>query len=150
MTLLLKANGGSGQGCHPDPADYLAGDRLAGLNARHLRELEGNEVNKPMIENSERGVTLNKSLAWAILVALVTGGIWVGQQVGQTASSVKSLSERGIEDRIAIQNNAQAINGLRSSNARIDEKLINIERSSSRTEQTMDEILRYLREGRNP
>lgn len=98
-----------------------------------------------MIENSERGITLNKSLAWTILTALVVGGMWVGQQVGETASSVRTLAERGIEDRIAIQSNASAINALRSSNARIDEKLVSIERSSARTEASIDEILRYLR-----
>lgn len=98
-----------------------------------------------MIENSERGITLNKSLAWTILTALVVGGIWVGQQVGETASSVRMLSDRSTEDRRSIQANATAISNLRSSNARIDEKLLNIERSAARTESSVDEILRYLR-----
>jgi len=34
-----------------------------------------------MIENSERGITLAKPLAWTILVALIIGGIWIGAQV---------------------------------------------------------------------
>lgn len=34
-----------------------------------------------MIENSERGITLAKPLAWTILTALIIGGIWIGAQV---------------------------------------------------------------------
>lgn len=34
-----------------------------------------------MIENSERGITLAKPLAWTILTALIVGGFWIGLQV---------------------------------------------------------------------
>lgn len=99
-----------------------------------------------MIENSERGITLNKSLAWAIVVALVTGGMWVGTQITSAQKGITTLTERQVEDRDAIRANSASINNLRSSNARIDEKLIGIERTATRTESAVAEILRYLRE----
>ena len=33
------------------------------------------EVAKPIMENNERGITINKALAWTMLVS-VTGLIW--------------------------------------------------------------------------
>lgn len=104
-------------------------------------------MNKPMIENSDRGITLNKSLAWAILAAVAGGGLWVGTQVATLSTGIESLSDRQGEDRRSIRANAEAIGALRSSNARIDQRLLNIEQSSSRTESSVQEILRYLRAG---
>ena len=98
-----------------------------------------------MIENSERGITLTKSLAWTILVAALTGGIWIGIQITAAQEGIATLSERQNEDRLSIKLNAEAINVLRSSNARIDERLIGIESSARRTETSVSEILRYLR-----
>ena len=98
-----------------------------------------------MIENSERGITLTKSLAWTILAAALTGGIWIGIQITAAQEGIATLSSRQNEDRLAIMQNAEAINVLRSSNARIDERLTGIENSATRTEASVSEILRYLR-----
>lgn len=98
-----------------------------------------------MIENSERGITLNKNLAWTILVAVLGGGIWVGVQVTSASEGITTLTTRQGEDREAIRLNSAAINDLRSSNARIDEKLIGIEGTARRTEASVAEVLRYLR-----
>lgn len=98
-----------------------------------------------MIENSDRGLTLDKRLAWGILVTIAGGGFWVGVQVTELASGVQTLGNRQSEDRASIADNTRAIQTLRSSNARIDQRLTNIEQSSQRTESTVAEILRYLR-----
>ena len=98
-----------------------------------------------MIENSERGITLNKSLAWTILVAVLSGGIWIGVQITAAKEGITTLSNRQDEDRQSIRDNSSAINVLRSSNARIDERLIGIESTAQRTETSVSEILRYLR-----
>ncbi len=100
-----------------------------------------------MIEQSERGITLNKTLAWTILVALIGGGIWIGKTVSEAQTGVENLGQRQVEDRADIANNRDAIANLRSSNARIDQRLLNIESGVERTEQSISEILRYLREG---
>ncbi|MFP3383219.1 MULTISPECIES: hypothetical protein [Tritonibacter] len=52
-----------------------------------------------MIENSDRGITLNKSLAWTVACGLVGAGLWVGLQVATLRGETESL--------------AQTINGLR-------------------------------------
>lgn len=100
-----------------------------------------------MIENSDRGVTLNKSLAWTILTAVLAGGIWVGVQVTSAREGIEVLTQRQTEDRADIRANAAEISALRSTNARVDQRLTAIEQSARRTEETMQEILRFLREG---
>ena len=109
-------------------------------------------MNKPMIENSDRGITLNKSLAWTMATALVAGGIWVGVQITSTKEGIQVLSQRQAEDRLEIRHNAAQINTMRSQSARLDQKITNIEQSAARTEANVSEILRYLRnpEGARP
>jgi len=104
-------------------------------------------MNRPHIEQNDRGITLNKSLAWTMLVGLLGAGVWLGANMTETQESVSSLAARQSEDRQEIRQNARAINSLRNSNARIDERLINIERSVRNTEDQLGEILRYLRDG---
>jgi septal ring factor EnvC (AmiA/AmiB activator) len=103
-------------------------------------------MSKQMIENSERGITLNKTLAWTILVAVLSGGFWIGVQITSAKTGISTLTERQSEDRGAIQSNRSSINDLRSSSARIDQRLRGIENSLSKTEANVSEILRYLRE----
>lgn len=38
-------------------------------------------TNAPRIENADRGITLNKSLAWAMVVGLLGAGLFVGREV---------------------------------------------------------------------
>jgi len=52
-----------------------------------------------MIENSDRGITLNKSLAWTVACGLIIAGLWVGGQVASLRGETQVLS--------------QTINGLR-------------------------------------
>lgn len=107
---------------------------------------------RPMVENSDRGITLNKSLAWAILTALVAGGFWVGVQVTRMETGLSVLSTRQFEDRAAIQANTAQIVSLRESNQRVDQRLLNIEQTTRRTEDSLRELLRYFRsnEGETP
>jgi septal ring factor EnvC (AmiA/AmiB activator) len=104
-------------------------------------------MNRPHIEQNDRGITLNKSLAWTMLVGLLGAGVWLGANMTETQEAVSTLADRQSEDRQEIRQNARAINSLRNSNARIDERLINIERSVRNTEDQLGEILRYLRDG---
>ena len=98
-----------------------------------------------MIENSDRGLTINKGLAWTILSSFLIGGMWVGIQVNSSSTGLQTIAERQNEDRAEIRENRAAINDLRSSNARIDQRLGGIENSLSKTETNVSEILRYLR-----
>ncbi|TNJ39065.1 hypothetical protein [Phaeobacter sp. B1627] len=46
-----------------------------------------------MIENSDRGITLNKSLAWTVACGLVGAGLWVGMQLATVRGETKSLAD---------------------------------------------------------
>lgn len=81
-------------------------------------------MTKPMIENSERGITVNKTLAWAMVVGLVTGGLGVGRELGQTKTlltEIKSASEASrIEMRVVtsdIDARLRAVETNRASDA---------------------------------
>jgi len=102
-------------------------------------------MSRQVIENSERGITINKTLAWTMLTSLLLGGFWIGVQVTAASSGIQGLTERQSEDRGAIEVNRSAINNLRSSSARIDQRLSGIESSLQKTEVNVSEILRYLR-----
>ncbi|MFC3180447.1 hypothetical protein [Cypionkella sinensis] len=76
------------------------------------------ETGKPMIENSDRGITLAKPLAWSMLVSIV-GAIWYGAstitglsqstQAVTTALSVIQASSAQVEGRVRVlENNAAA------------------------------------------
>lgn len=50
-------------------------------------------MNNRIIENSDRGITLNKSLAWTIAITFLAGAFWVGVQVTNASNGIHSLSE---------------------------------------------------------
>ncbi len=102
-------------------------------------------MNLPMIESNDRGITLNKSLAWAVLTGVLAGGIWVGVQVNSAREGIDNLAERQAEDRLDIRSNTESIVSLRTGNARIEQRLTSIESTAQRTESSVSEILRFLR-----
>lgn len=98
-----------------------------------------------MIESNERGFTINKTLSWAMVVTIAGAVYWFGSEMTATRQGVEGLETRQGEDRRDIRANADSIRELQRSNARIDERLLNIEQSATRTEESVAEILRYLR-----
>ena len=117
-----------------------------------------------MIENSDRGITLNKSLAWTIGVSLVAGGLWIGIQVTTLAGSIQTMSSqhmdlartvderhraletRQAEDRVDLRAQAREITAMQTQNALIEQKLTNIESTSRRTADSLAELRRELRD----
>lgn len=85
---------------------------------------------RPRIENSERGITLNKSLAWTILVALLGGGFWVG-------SSVTSLQSITDENKDKISKQTDEITSINT-------RLRSIENQQARADERFSNILGYL------
>ena len=45
------------------------------------------------IENSDRGITLSKSLAWTVLVFVAGGGFWVGVALSDLTSQSKTTAD---------------------------------------------------------
>lgn len=103
-------------------------------------------MNKPMLQNDDRGITLNKSLAWTIMVGLFLGGLYAGTELADVKSGVEELAGRQEEDRVGIRMNQAAISELKTNGARVDQRLTGIEMSTSRTENKVDEIWQFLRE----
>jgi len=80
-----------------------------------------------------------------VLVPLVTLIFWFGTSTSTSKGQITTLQERQTEDRELIRDNQLQINILRTSDARIDQRLMNIEQSQTRQEEVMAEILQYLR-----
>jgi hypothetical protein len=57
----------------------------------------------PRIQNDERGITLNKSLAWTITVALVMAGLWVGSMVSSIDTRVATLEAESRNKHIRLE-----------------------------------------------
>lgn len=96
-------------------------------------------MTRPMIENSDRGITINKPLAWSILVAIVAA-VWFG---GTTVASLQTSAER-LGDDIALNRNAMVTD--RASAAAIEGRVRALENASSRQDARFDALSRDLDE----
>lgn len=61
----------------------------------------------PRIENSERGITLNKSLAYTISVGILIGGMWLGSEVVGTKRMVQDLRDAQRDEAAALANSSR-------------------------------------------
>lgn len=68
---------------------------------------------------------------------------------GQFDQRVTHLEEAYVAAMLDIRTNRDSISAQSQSIGRMDERLLSIERSAQRTETTVAEIYRYLREGAN-
>ena len=59
-------------------------------------------MGSPMIENSDRGITMNKQLAWAIATSLSIGGFWIGTTVMGLQVTTARFSADLVDSRAAI------------------------------------------------
>jgi hypothetical protein len=103
-------------------------------------------MNGPRINNDDRGLTINKTLAWSILAFLVAqggGAIWT---VSEMSSRIGAVERMTTEDRAAIARNAAAIVAVQRTEARTDQRLQGIEAGLSRIEASVADLVRYLRE----
>jgi len=96
-------------------------------------------MNKPMIENTDRGITLNKTLAWTMLVALVSL-VWFG---GTTVASLKAST-----DNLAasITEARQTATTDRQAAVRIEARVRALETNASRTGAEFEALRQSLNE----
>lgn len=78
----------------------------------------------PMIENSERGITVNKTLAWTMVGGLMAAGFFLGTELSTTKTlltEIKSASEASrVEMRVVttdIDTRLRAVETHRASDA---------------------------------
>lgn len=94
---------------------------------------------RPMIENSDRGITLNKPLAWSILVT-VAGLIWFG------ASTVASLQSTVENLAVALTRTETTIAADRISAGAIEVRVRALESMTARQDVRFDALSRSLDE----
>lgn len=76
---------------------------------------------RPMIENSDRGITLNKALAWTMAVGLISAGLTVGVNLAGLQSAVTLQAEQSaiaanerkdLDGRLRVVENSDAKRGV--------------------------------------
>lgn len=87
-----------------------------------------------MIENSDRGVTLNKGLAWSILTALVAAVWWGGATITRLQVDVQAL--------------VTAVGERRQENGGLESRVRTLEAGSSRSAAQLEALNRTLDEVR--
>ena len=103
-----------------------------------------------MIENSDRGITLNKGLAWTILMALVSGVWWGGATITRLQSDVQSLTAAVSERRSENGGLEGRVRALESGSSRAGAQLEALSRSMDemRAEQrATNDLLRRILQG---
>ena len=60
-------------------------------------------TDKPMIENSDRGITLNKQLAWTVGGGLIGAGLYVGLTIATLSTQVAQSRDAWAEATLARQ-----------------------------------------------
>lgn len=85
-----------------------------------------------MIENSDRGITLAKPLAWTMLVSVV-GAVWFG---GGTVASLNQTTQSMVNSLAAIQ----------ASNAQVESRVRALETNASRQDARFDALKQSLDE----
>lgn len=90
------------------------------------------DTGKPMIENSDRGITLAKPLAWSMLVSVV-GAVWYG------GSTVASLSQ-------STQGVITALAAMQSASAQVEGRVRALENNASRQDARFDGLKQSLDE----
>ena len=88
---------------------------------------------KTMLEQNERGITINKALAWTMLVS-VAGLIWWG---GGTLASLQSAADRLT---VALTETREMIMAERASSAQLEARVRALENSATRQDVRFDAL----------
>lgn len=106
-----------------------------------------------MIENSDRGLTINKGLAWTIVSGLVAAGIWVGIQTATLSSGIDALQgdlSAAIQSQAVEANRrdqlAARVRNLEAKGAARDASFEHLSSSLQELKTQMSENNRLLRE----
>lgn len=96
-------------------------------------------MTKPMIENSDRGITMNKTLAWGMLSSLAVL-VWYG---GATITSLQKATETMAD---AISRTETTISADRAQTSSIEARVRVLETTTTRQDVKFDMLSRSLDE----
>jgi Skp family chaperone for outer membrane proteins len=81
---------------------------------------------KPLIENSDRGLTVNKTLGWTMLVTIVGLIFYAGSTLASLQHSIGALSTAVLSQQSSNAALEIRVRALENQAGRFDEKLQNI------------------------
>ena len=101
---------------------------------------------KPMIENSDRGITLAKPLAWTILVSVI-GAVWYGGfTVASLSSSTNSMVHAVSAQQAAITQVEVRVRALENNASRQAARSDGLKQSLDEVQEAQRETNTLLRE----
>lgn len=101
---------------------------------------------RPMIENSDRGITLAKPLAWTMLVSVI-GAVWYGgSTVASLSHSTQSLVTSMATYQSAMSQVETRVRALENNASRQDARFDGLKQSLDEVKQAQRETNTLLRE----
>ena len=91
------------------------------------------------IESDERGFTITKSLAWAMIVGLVGSAYWFGTEMSQLRTTVASLQNNNTSFRDEVRREIVALDSRLRAVERSDAQLSQIVRNQTQLLERIDE-----------
>lgn len=93
-----------------------------------------------LIENSDRGITLNKSLAWTIATAIIGAGLYLGIAMGNVTTSLEHMGRLSDSAKEVHRRLDERIGALEQSKARDDERFVSILSFMSKIDSRLERI----------
>lgn len=93
---------------------------------------------KPMIENSDRGLTINKQLGWTVLVAIVGLVFYMGTTIASLQSAVVVLNTSVVAQKADVTLLEARVRVLENQAGRFEEKLQSILTIVSRVDRKLE------------
>lgn len=81
---------------------------------------------RPVIENSDRGITLNKQLAWTIGCGLIGAGLYVGLQIATMAGQIHAGAQNLLDAKTERGELSARVRVLEIAKGRDDERFTSI------------------------
>jgi len=102
------------------------------------------------IQSDERGITMTKSLAWTMVVGLVSLAFWFGAEMAELKTSVSNIAEERASFRRSIESEYNSLdNRLRTverSDAQLNQIVQNMTGLLTRIDNRVERIDRRLRQ----
>lgn len=99
----------------------------------------------PRIENSERGITLNKTLAWTIAIGIATGSLWLGASMAELNSEMRNVVKQADVAALRRAELETRIRALESSAVDQGRWISSISSNLEEIKAAQNEILKELR-----
>ena len=103
-----------------------------------------------MIENSDRGITVNKALAWTIVSGLLAGGFFMGSELASTKAILTELKQGSESSRLEMKRVTDGIDArlraVETSRASDATEIIGLRREIGDFRGEVRELTRLLRE----